>query len=157
MFPKLFSLFGFNIHTYGFLLAVAFLVAIWTAMRRSEKAGIPKQRILDLGIWILISSIIGGKLLLILINWRYYYESPRNLVETLRVRCVLRRLLSLRVCCHLVHSQAQIIVLQGRRCAVSIGPSRSVFCQARLFFGRMLLWCQMQPAVGYFIFKPPRP
>jgi phosphatidylglycerol:prolipoprotein diacylglycerol transferase len=84
MLPRLFNIFGFPIHTYGILLAVGFLVALRDAMRRGERAGVPRETILDLGIWILLASIVGGKLLLVGISWHYYFEDPRRLLDTLR-------------------------------------------------------------------------
>lgn len=44
------------------MVAVAFLVAIYVAARRAEKEGILSQRIFDLGLYILISALLGARI-----------------------------------------------------------------------------------------------
>jgi len=91
LFPKLFdfgeiSLFGFQfhaiLHTYGFLLATAFLVALKVAAVRGKKFGIEANLMMDLGLYILISALVGAKLLLLIVDWPHYRHDPLSLVRS---------------------------------------------------------------------------
>ncbi|MBS2021056.1 MAG: prolipoprotein diacylglyceryl transferase [Deltaproteobacteria bacterium] len=64
------------LHTYGLLIATAFLVAMSLAGRNAEKSGLSKDRVLDLSFWILISAMIGSRVLFIIVNWDDYAHDP---------------------------------------------------------------------------------
>lgn len=71
MFPELFRIpgLGIPIATYGVLLAIAFIVALWLTARLAERDGLPRNRIYDLGLYILASALIGSKALMVLVEW----------------------------------------------------------------------------------------
>ncbi|MDQ3687575.1 MAG: prolipoprotein diacylglyceryl transferase [Acidobacteriota bacterium] len=64
MYPELFRIFDFPINTYGVLLALSFLVALFVASRLGARDGLPRERIYDLGLWMLLGGLVGSKLLL---------------------------------------------------------------------------------------------
>jgi phosphatidylglycerol:prolipoprotein diacylglycerol transferase len=64
MFPELFHIGNFPINTYGVFLALAFLCAILIAVRLGARDGLPKERIYDLSLWMLLASLIGSKVLM---------------------------------------------------------------------------------------------
>lgn len=72
MLPKLFDLGPIPVHTYGLLLATALLVAISVTARLAQKDGVPRRLTWDLGFVIVLSSVVGAKLLLIITAWDYY-------------------------------------------------------------------------------------
>src|SRR5207253_251954 len=78
MFPELFRIGNFPINTYGVLLALAFLVALLTASRLASRDGLPRERIYDLGLWMLLAALIGSKVLML---WTEpaYRENPWQL------------------------------------------------------------------------------
>jgi phosphatidylglycerol:prolipoprotein diacylglycerol transferase len=84
MLPKLFQLGPVTIHSYGVLLATAFFVGIILAIRQAKKEGIKPDTILDLGLLIILSSLVGGKILEIAINYRYYFKNPKEIITSLR-------------------------------------------------------------------------
>jgi len=94
MFPRLltvpaFELMGrslgpFTLHSYGFLLAVAFLLGLWVASRQARRAGLDPGRVTDMAVWVLIAGLVGAKLLLVLVDWRYYMSSPRQLTAIIQ-------------------------------------------------------------------------
>ena len=57
----------FTLHTYGVLLAIAFLTALWVASRQAKKAGLDSTRVTDMSVWVLIAGLLGAKLLLVLV------------------------------------------------------------------------------------------
>lgn len=65
MYPELFRIGNFPINTYGVLLAVGLLLALFTASQLGKRDGLPKERIYDLGLWTIIGGLIGSKILMI--------------------------------------------------------------------------------------------
>jgi phosphatidylglycerol:prolipoprotein diacylglycerol transferase len=70
-----------TIHTYGFFVAMGFLVGIYLATRQARKEGIPSQKIIDLGFYILLASIIGSRLFYILVNPSHYLNNPLDILR----------------------------------------------------------------------------
>ena len=64
MYPELFRIGSFPIHTYGVFLALAFLGAIMLTVRLASRDGLPKERIYDLCLWMLLASLVGSKALM---------------------------------------------------------------------------------------------
>ncbi len=81
MYPVLIRLGPLTIHTYGFLIAVGFLIGLWLAVRQGKKEGIPVNKILDLGFYILLAAIIGSRLFFILINFNHYAQNPADIFK----------------------------------------------------------------------------
>ncbi len=75
MHPVLFNLGHLEIRVYGLLVAVGFLVAIYFAAYLAERQGIKKDVIYDLGFVIIISSIIGARLLYVFVWYKYYLKN----------------------------------------------------------------------------------
>ena len=71
MFPELFKIPGIDvtIHTYGFLLAIAFILALWMTARLAARDGLPKNRVYDLGLYILLSALVGAKVVMLITEW----------------------------------------------------------------------------------------
>lgn len=76
MFPILFQIGNFPIHTYGLFIAVGFLLGIGLALKEARRTGIPAEKILDLSFYVILSAIIGARLLFVVINYPYYIEHP---------------------------------------------------------------------------------
>ena len=81
MHPVLVKIFGLEIHTYGFFIAVAFIVSLFIAGRLGENEGIKKEIIYDLAFYILIFSIIGARILYVVIEHQYYLRHPLNILK----------------------------------------------------------------------------
>jgi phosphatidylglycerol:prolipoprotein diacylglycerol transferase len=65
MYPELFRIGNFPINTYGVLLAIGLLLALFTAARLAARDGLPRERIYDLGLWTIIGGLIGSKILML--------------------------------------------------------------------------------------------
>jgi len=79
MFPKLVSLGPITLHTYGLMAALGLLAGIYTAVRLSPRAEIDRNQVWNLGVYIALAALFGGKLFLILLDWRYYSANPRQI------------------------------------------------------------------------------
>ena len=73
-----------TIYTYGVLLAAAYLVGLKLAMVRAKTRGLDQTRVLDLGIYIIISALVGAKLLLFITDFSTYTSNPRELLSLAR-------------------------------------------------------------------------
>jgi len=84
MHPILFEFGGFTIYSYGVLLAAAYLLGLQFALIRARSRGLDRERVMDLGIWIIISALVGAKLLLLVVDYRPFLANPRSIVDLLR-------------------------------------------------------------------------
>ena len=84
MYPELFSLGPITVYSYGVLLAISYLVGLWLAMRRARAWGLDANRVLDLGIYIIIAALIGAKLLLLVVDFDQFRRSPADLMSLAR-------------------------------------------------------------------------
>ncbi len=86
MYPKISDIGPVTIHTYGLLLAVAFIAGIWLASRNAAKAGIDPDAIWNMGLVIIFSALVGAKMLLFLSDYSYYSQNPKEIfsLSTLR-------------------------------------------------------------------------
>lgn len=75
------SLGPFTLHTYGVLLAIAFLAGLWVAARQAKRDGLDSGRITDMAVWVLIAGLLGAKALLLVVDWRYFSRNPRELLS----------------------------------------------------------------------------
>lgn len=63
MHPILFRIGSYEVPSYGVALTIAFALGIWVARRRAAARGIDEERVLDVCMLILVTSIIGARLL----------------------------------------------------------------------------------------------
>lgn len=78
MYPELFRIGSFPINTYGVLLALSFLAALLIAARLGHRDGLARERIYDLGLWMLLAGLVGSKLLMLVTEPEYRLH-PGNL------------------------------------------------------------------------------
>ena len=84
MYPELFSIGPITVYSYGVLLAASYLLGLWLAMRRAKRWGLDPNRVLDLGIYIIIAALIGAKLLLLVIDFEQFSRSTADLISLAR-------------------------------------------------------------------------
>jgi phosphatidylglycerol---prolipoprotein diacylglyceryl transferase len=84
MHPILLELGPLTVYTYGLLLAAAYLLGLKLAMVRAQARGLDHARVLDLGIYIIISALVGAKLLLVITDYRAFFSDPRELLTLAR-------------------------------------------------------------------------
>ncbi|MBU0951486.1 MAG: prolipoprotein diacylglyceryl transferase [Elusimicrobia bacterium] len=78
MCPELFNLGPLSIKTYGFFVALGFAAAIYYLSRQAAKQALSVETILDLGLYILLSGLIGARAIYVALNWGFYRS---NLLE----------------------------------------------------------------------------
>jgi phosphatidylglycerol:prolipoprotein diacylglycerol transferase len=83
MFPKLFHIpvLDSDLHTYGVLVALAFLVALWLVGRLAKENGLKPDDVTNLGLYCALSAIAGAKVMMFLVDARYYAGHPREILS----------------------------------------------------------------------------
>ena len=76
MYPILLRVGPFTIHTYGALVALGFLAAITLASSDAKRRGMDPQKIMDLGLYLIVAGIVGARLLDIAIEYRFFAKNP---------------------------------------------------------------------------------
>jgi phosphatidylglycerol:prolipoprotein diacylglycerol transferase len=81
MFPRLLEIGPITLYSYGLLLAAAYLAGLQLALVRARARHLDSSRVMDLGIWIIISALAGAKLLLLVIDFDTFARNPRELLS----------------------------------------------------------------------------
>jgi len=76
MFPVLFHIGDFFLPTYGLLVTLGFLAGLGIATRLARRSGIPAEPVLNLGVYAALAGLIGARLLMFALDWRFYFENP---------------------------------------------------------------------------------
>jgi len=85
MHPILFEVGDWPVYSYGVLLALAYLAGLQLAVMRARRAGLDSARIMDLGIYLIIAALVGAKLMLVVVDFSYFRDHPRELLSLVRV------------------------------------------------------------------------
>jgi phosphatidylglycerol:prolipoprotein diacylglycerol transferase len=64
-----------TVHWYGVLVAGGFVLGLWTAARRAPLAGLPGERVADLGPWLILGTILGARTLYVVSYWKESFAS----------------------------------------------------------------------------------
>jgi len=79
VFPQLFQIGSFTLHTYGVLVAAAFLAGLLLASRLARQTGLDPDRVSSLGIYVALAAIVGAKIFLLLTDYSYYSRNPAQI------------------------------------------------------------------------------
>jgi len=75
MHPELIHIGSFALPSYGLMMALGFLAALWLLRRRAPSTMTSRSSASDIGIWLLLSGLVGAKLLLVIVEWPQYVSS----------------------------------------------------------------------------------
>jgi len=81
MHPILIRIGPLTIHTYGVLIAAGLLLGLALAARQAKKQGIPADKIVDLGFYMLIAALIGSRLFFVLVEAGYFLRNPLDIFK----------------------------------------------------------------------------
>ena len=79
MFPVLFKIGTFELHTFGVMMVLAFLTGMWVIRVRAPKYGLTANDTSDLSFWVLLAGVLGARLLFILQDLSFYLSHPKEL------------------------------------------------------------------------------
>ncbi len=81
MYPILLEIGPVKIFTYGLLVATGFFTAILLASKQGEKEGMDPQVIMDLCFYILLSAIVGARVLYVIVEYKYFVDRPLDILK----------------------------------------------------------------------------
>ncbi len=81
MHRTLFQIGSFEVPSFGVMVLVGFLAALWFARRRAAKFGYTPDQISDVAFWVLAAGILGARLAFILIELPYYLKHPSEIIQ----------------------------------------------------------------------------
>ncbi len=81
MFPEVFRIGEFFLPTYGLLVAIAFLSAVSVTGVLAKRSGLAEDAVLNLAIYCALAGIAGAKLLMLIVDFRYYAGRPGELLS----------------------------------------------------------------------------
>jgi phosphatidylglycerol:prolipoprotein diacylglycerol transferase len=68
MFPRLITIGSFTLPSYGVLVALAFLVALWMSSHFARQRGLSNEKVVNLGVYCALAGMLGAKLLMIALD-----------------------------------------------------------------------------------------
>lgn len=81
MHPILFRIGGLTVHTYGLFIAIGFLMGMALAVREARRLGLDPETIANLFFWIVLSAIIGSRLLYIIVEFKSFVSAPLEMFK----------------------------------------------------------------------------
>lgn len=82
MYNDLLKLGPLTIHSYGLLIGIGFLVAVYLAEKRAPKNGMDPDTVAYFGMYCAVTGILGAKILYCIVNWREFLKAPLKLLGT---------------------------------------------------------------------------
>jgi phosphatidylglycerol:prolipoprotein diacylglycerol transferase len=79
MHPRLLTTPLLTLHTFGVLLAFAYLAAFWWLIREGRRTGLDVDALSSLGFWAIAGAIIGAKALMVVRDFPQYVAAPSEL------------------------------------------------------------------------------
>lgn len=79
--PVAFSLGPISVHWYGVIIGLGIALALWLAMRESEKRGLQKDIFADLLLWAIPIAILSARLYYVIFQWDYYRQYPGEILQ----------------------------------------------------------------------------
>ena len=81
MHPDLFSIGPLTLHTYGLFVALGFMAGILVTIKLGKSAGISSNSVMDMGFIIILSGLIGSRLVYIIIDFSHYISHPLDIFK----------------------------------------------------------------------------
>lgn len=67
---------GFSVRSYSVFAAIGLAISVVVIMRAGLRAGLDKRKLVDMVLVVIITSLIGSKLAMILIEWTTFADEP---------------------------------------------------------------------------------
>lgn len=80
MHPELFKIGSITIYSYGVMVAIGFLVSVFLAQQEALRKNWDKNLIVDAAFVLIISGLIGARLLFVILNLDYFSQHPLEII-----------------------------------------------------------------------------
>lgn len=71
MFPYIVQIGSLHVPSYGILVAIAFLTALWLASKLAKRRGLNSEKVVNLGVYCALTGMLGAKLMMVLLDPEY--------------------------------------------------------------------------------------
>ena len=78
MYPTLFKIGPITLHSYGLMITIAFIVAIWLAARRARAAKLGDHFALDISFILIIVSLASARVTYVVLHWDEFAEELKD-------------------------------------------------------------------------------
>lgn len=79
--PVFFSFGFFQIYWYGFLMSLAMVLGILLAQKLGAQYGLNKERVFDLGVYLILFGLLGARIYYIFLELNYFIDYPLNIFK----------------------------------------------------------------------------
>lgn len=69
---------------YGLMLFLSFFLGVWLSVLRARRVGLEPERVVDLAMVILASSVIGSRLFYVVFHWWEFTSNPWDVINPFR-------------------------------------------------------------------------
>ncbi|MFH1011906.1 MAG: prolipoprotein diacylglyceryl transferase [bacterium] len=84
MHPTLFHLGPLTLHSYGLMITLAFIAAIWLTGRRARKTGLPQHFAVDISFVLIIVSLVSARLTYVVGHWSEFRNYPLDIISPIQ-------------------------------------------------------------------------
>ena len=76
------SLGPFSFHTWGIMVGIGILAAVWVACEKAKQEGLDNTIILNWSSWIIVAAFIGARLgYVFFYDWSYFATKPFDIIK----------------------------------------------------------------------------
>lgn len=81
MYPTLFSYGPLVIHSYGVLVAIGVLIAVYLLRQNAERVGVQPNFVVDLALFVVLVGFLGARLFYVALYWDYFRAAPLEMIQ----------------------------------------------------------------------------
>jgi len=82
MYPELFRVGNFVVHSYGFMILVGVVLAWWYMYHRSRKFNLPSEKVSEFFLFGFAAAFVGGKIFFFLEDPSMYMKEPARMLDS---------------------------------------------------------------------------
>ena len=81
MCPIIFKIGPILIYSYGLMIGIGVILAMWLSEKNGKKEGLNPLKILDLMLVVFLASVVGGRLARVSLDWSDYVSNPLKIFK----------------------------------------------------------------------------
>jgi phosphatidylglycerol:prolipoprotein diacylglycerol transferase len=81
MHPVLLHIGKLHVYSYGLMVAIGIVAGLFVARRQAAREGIDPNKIIDITFYLLVTALIGSRLLFVLMNFHEYAADPIRILK----------------------------------------------------------------------------
>ncbi|EDL64626.1 prolipoprotein diacylglyceryl transferase [Bacillus sp. SG-1] len=79
--PVAFEFGPLQVHWYGLIIGLGIALALYLAVKESDRLGLPKDTFIDLIVWAIPIAIISARIYYVAFEWDYYSQNPGDIIK----------------------------------------------------------------------------